>query len=311
MRKNGTPVGPSPSRSACYDFTTLNRSSTLSSPTDDGATIARIARSLLADLDTTGGVPAPRCRRLRPRRLGAGGPLRRDGRGRGGRGGGRAEPRAAGRGRRARRDGRLLARTPPPTPPGPVRSFRADDPALHRWEPRPRSDDGRPHPAAAAPRRRVAAGRRVEVVVLDHGDDRVAARRRVVGQEHHGLPRRRQLDGTEHDPSLASSPPRRSSARPVSRRPIRSLSGATAYDAPSSSDQPSGRASRRAARDAAAAHRLAGSYDDRRGGSGSGPVGPSTSTSPAASRGGPTHASVSVERDPSTGATAIPPAKAT
>ncbi len=39
-----------------YDFTTLNRSSTLSSPTDDGATIARIARSLLADLDTTGGV---------------------------------------------------------------------------------------------------------------------------------------------------------------------------------------------------------------------------------------------------------------
>lgn len=39
-----------------HDFTTLNRSSTLSSPTDDGATIARVARSLLADLDTSGGV---------------------------------------------------------------------------------------------------------------------------------------------------------------------------------------------------------------------------------------------------------------
>jgi DNA polymerase-4 len=39
-----------------YDFTTLSRSTTLSSPTDDGGTIGRVARSLLADLDTTGGV---------------------------------------------------------------------------------------------------------------------------------------------------------------------------------------------------------------------------------------------------------------
>lgn len=39
-----------------YDFTTLSRSSTLPSPTDSAGTIARMARTLLADLDTTGGV---------------------------------------------------------------------------------------------------------------------------------------------------------------------------------------------------------------------------------------------------------------
>jgi DNA polymerase-4 len=39
-----------------HDFTTLNRSSTLSSPTDSPGTIARLARSLLTDLDTSGGV---------------------------------------------------------------------------------------------------------------------------------------------------------------------------------------------------------------------------------------------------------------
>lgn len=39
-----------------HDFTTLSRSSTLTSPTDSAATIARLARALLADLDTSGGV---------------------------------------------------------------------------------------------------------------------------------------------------------------------------------------------------------------------------------------------------------------
>ncbi|MDN5745172.1 MAG: DNA polymerase IV, partial [Nocardioidaceae bacterium] len=39
-----------------YDFTTLNRSTTLASPTEDGAAIARSVRALLADLDTSGGV---------------------------------------------------------------------------------------------------------------------------------------------------------------------------------------------------------------------------------------------------------------
>ena len=38
------------------DFTTLNRSSTLAGPTDQAATIARLARALLIDLDTSYGV---------------------------------------------------------------------------------------------------------------------------------------------------------------------------------------------------------------------------------------------------------------
>ncbi|MFT4084817.1 MAG: DNA polymerase IV [Nocardioides sp.] len=39
-----------------YDFTTLNRSSTLTAPTNRAATIGRLARALLADLDTSAGV---------------------------------------------------------------------------------------------------------------------------------------------------------------------------------------------------------------------------------------------------------------
>ena len=39
-----------------HDFTTLSRSTTLVSPTDSAATIARLARALLVDLDTSGGV---------------------------------------------------------------------------------------------------------------------------------------------------------------------------------------------------------------------------------------------------------------
>jgi DNA polymerase-4 len=39
-----------------HDFTTLSRSTTLASPTDSAATVARLARGLLADLDTSGGV---------------------------------------------------------------------------------------------------------------------------------------------------------------------------------------------------------------------------------------------------------------
>ena len=39
-----------------HDFTTLSRSTTLASPTDRAATVARLARALLTDLDTSGGV---------------------------------------------------------------------------------------------------------------------------------------------------------------------------------------------------------------------------------------------------------------
>ncbi len=56
MRKNGHSGRTVSIKVRLHDFTTLSRSSTLSSPTDEGATIARVARSLLADLDTTGGV---------------------------------------------------------------------------------------------------------------------------------------------------------------------------------------------------------------------------------------------------------------
>ncbi|UFN44878.1 DNA polymerase IV [Nocardioides okcheonensis] len=56
MRKGGHSGRTVTIKVRLHDFTTLSRSSTLSSPTDDGGTIARVARSLLADLDTTGGV---------------------------------------------------------------------------------------------------------------------------------------------------------------------------------------------------------------------------------------------------------------
>ena len=56
MRRNGFSGRTVSIKVRLHDFTTLSRSSTLSSPTDDGATIARVARSLLGDLDTTGGV---------------------------------------------------------------------------------------------------------------------------------------------------------------------------------------------------------------------------------------------------------------
>ena len=39
-----------------YDFSTVSRSVTLASPTDDGALIGRTATRLLEDLETTGGV---------------------------------------------------------------------------------------------------------------------------------------------------------------------------------------------------------------------------------------------------------------
>ena len=56
LRKSGLSGRTVTIKVRLHDFTTLNRSSTLSSPTDDGATIARVARSLLTDLDTSGGV---------------------------------------------------------------------------------------------------------------------------------------------------------------------------------------------------------------------------------------------------------------
>ncbi|KAA1429064.1 DNA polymerase IV [Nocardioides antri] len=56
LRKNGLSGRTVTIKVRLYDFTTLNRSTTLPSPTDDEALIARMARRLLEDLDTSGGV---------------------------------------------------------------------------------------------------------------------------------------------------------------------------------------------------------------------------------------------------------------
>ncbi len=56
LRKNGLSGRTVTIKVRLHDFTTLNRSTTLPSPTDGTATISRLARTLLADLDTSGGV---------------------------------------------------------------------------------------------------------------------------------------------------------------------------------------------------------------------------------------------------------------
>ncbi|WP_193607129.1 DNA polymerase IV [Nocardioides lijunqiniae] len=56
LRKHGLSGRTVTIKVRLHDFTTLSRSSTLSSPTDSTATIGRLARALLADLDTSGGV---------------------------------------------------------------------------------------------------------------------------------------------------------------------------------------------------------------------------------------------------------------
>ena len=56
LRKHGLSGRTVTIKVRLHDFTTLNRSTTLPSPTDQAGTIARLARALLADLDTSGGV---------------------------------------------------------------------------------------------------------------------------------------------------------------------------------------------------------------------------------------------------------------
>ncbi len=111
LRKHGLSGRTVTIKVRLHDFTTLNRSTTLSSPTDSPSVIGRLARGLLTDLDTSGGV------RLlgvgvsgladwvqddlfgrRPRRTMRFPPCRRS-RGR------QPAPVVAGHGRRARRDG--------------------------------------------------------------------------------------------------------------------------------------------------------------------------------------------------------------
>ena len=56
LRKHGMSGRTVTIKVRLHDFTTLNRSTTLSSPTDSATTVAKLARELLADLDTSGGV---------------------------------------------------------------------------------------------------------------------------------------------------------------------------------------------------------------------------------------------------------------
>ncbi|WP_107705806.1 DNA polymerase IV [Nocardioides allogilvus] len=56
LRKHGLSGRTVTIKVRLHDFTTVSRSSTLPSPTDSGPTIARVAKSLLTDLDTSGGV---------------------------------------------------------------------------------------------------------------------------------------------------------------------------------------------------------------------------------------------------------------
>lgn len=56
LRKSGLSGRTVTIKVRLHDFTTLSRSTTLGSPTDSAATVARLARALLADLDTSGGV---------------------------------------------------------------------------------------------------------------------------------------------------------------------------------------------------------------------------------------------------------------
>ncbi|HJQ04939.1 MAG TPA: DNA polymerase IV, partial [Nocardioides sp.] len=137
-----------------YDFTTLTRSSTLDGPTDDAGVITRVAKRLLTELDPVGGVrllgvgvsgladwvqdelfddttetgtsteqpeqvvlPDERSADYRP-----GMDVEHDEMGRGW---------VWGAGK-----GVVTVRfETAETGPGPVRSYAADDPALHRWQP--------------------------------------------------------------------------------------------------------------------------------------------------------------------------------
>jgi DNA polymerase IV len=56
LRKNGLSGRTVTIKVRLHDFTTLSRSATLPSPVDDPTTIARLARNLLTELDTSGGV---------------------------------------------------------------------------------------------------------------------------------------------------------------------------------------------------------------------------------------------------------------
>jgi len=151
LRKHGLSGRTVTIKVRLHDFTTLNRSSTLASPTDRATVIGRLARGLLTELDTSGGVrllgvgvsgladwiqedlfgddgeddeppPEVEAPTLRRSSWAPGMDVEHDELGRGWVWG-------SGRGVVTVRFETAL------TAPGPVRSYPVDDPALHVWQP--------------------------------------------------------------------------------------------------------------------------------------------------------------------------------
>ncbi len=324
LRKHGLSGRTVTIKVRMHDFTTLSRSSTLGSPTDSPGTIARLARCAADRPRHLRRRAAARRRRLRPRRLGAGGPVRRDDRGGGG---------AARRSRCPTTRGSTWAPgmdvvhtemgrgwvwgsgrgvvtvrfETAETPAGPVRSYADDDPALSAW---------RPPLGGAATEADLLARPQLRALPQVVG----VRRRRSPGSHRSaggrpGTPRA----GRSAAPAPRPAPSPRWRARrpaPHERRPVEAQ------------PDPVGVGVDDVRRPAQHVQRVVGEpvvarprHDPQRPGprrsgcverrrlAGSAP--PPADRSPASTRGGPTHASVSVEREPSTGSTAMPPATAT
>ena len=140
------------SRSGCTTSPPTPARRTLPAPTDDTRVVARLARALLGEVDTSGGVRLLGVGRLRAGRLDPGGPVRASTTTRAADAPSRAAEEAVAaitrarqlgtrHGRRARRaraglglgvrGGRVTVRfETAETAPGPVRTFRVDDPEL-------------------------------------------------------------------------------------------------------------------------------------------------------------------------------------
>ena len=189
------------------------------------------------------------------------------------------------------------------TPPGPVRSLAGRRPVAQPMAPR-LNPTGLTRPQLRA---------LPQVALVDHRHHRVAAGRRVVGQEHHRAAVRRHLHGAEHHAlarQLVGASPG-AAARRRSRRPIRSESGETVYDVRSEEvDRVTGDPVRPWA--GHQPQRPRGRWPrgvDR--GRRCRPTPPPAARRRRTTGAGPTRPRVSVEREPSTGSTAIPPATAT
>ena len=235
-------------------------------PTDRPAVVSRLARALLAELDTSGGV----------RLLGVGvsgladwiqddlfaeeedaidEPLvvpDADAEARPA----AARPRLdARRGRRARRAtgpgwvwgsglGRVTVRfETAETGPGPVRTFAPTIPTSYAADrhDRRRDDRDRRHAAEPHPIARPQLRARRQRLRIDDADDRVAAGDRVVGQEHQGLPDRRHLHRPGDDAlarELVGRSALQSARRAVQRRAVRFESGCDGVLLPQQSRRP-------------------------------------------------------------------------